>query len=63
MSNDSRLKDFWKLYKRTFAYFPSNCKEAGVSALEFGDRLLIVSFPLTFPILYPLVMLWKRVKK
>lgn len=56
------MKSFWKLYKRTFTDFPSNCKEAGRAALGFGEHLLVISFPLTFPLLYPVVMFWKKVK-
>ncbi len=63
MSNDSQLKEFWKLYKRAISDFPSNCKEAGGAALEFGEHLLVISLPLTFPIIYPLIVLWRKVKK
>ncbi|AZC52296.1 hypothetical protein C4K35_4727 [Pseudomonas chlororaphis subsp. piscium] len=53
------MKEFWKLYKRSFTGFWSNLN----AATEFASHLLVLSLPLTFPVLYPLVMLWQKVAK
>lgn len=56
------MKEFWKLYKKTFTGFPAYCRDMGNALADFGAALLVVSLPLTFPVLYPLAMLWKKVK-
>lgn len=57
------MKEFWKLYKRSFTGFWSNLNAAAECGVEFSSHLLVLSLPLTFPVLYPLVMLWKKVAK
>lgn len=57
------MKNFWTLYKRSIVNYPSEIKEAAVAAGELGAHLLVLTFPLTFPVLYPAVMLWKKVRR
>lgn len=57
------MKNFVKLYVGVFKCYKSDLKEAWEAATEFFLSLLALSLPLTFPILYPLVQLYKRVAK
>lgn len=56
------MKEFWKLYKRSFTNYWTELNDAAESAVGMAAHLLVLSFPLTFPILYPLVKLWEKAK-
>jgi hypothetical protein len=56
------MKNFWKLYKRSFTNYWMELNEAAECAVDMGAHLLVLTFPLTFPVLYPLVMLWQKAK-
>ncbi|CAB4149940.1 hypothetical protein UFOVP555_52 [uncultured Caudovirales phage] len=56
------MKDFIKVYKRQLKDYPSSCKEA---AEVFADLLLnifVLSLPVTLFVVYPVVVLWRRIK-
>ena len=57
------MKNFVKLYVGVFKGYRSDVKEAWEAATELFWSLLALSLPLTFPILYPLVQLYKKVAK
>lgn len=57
------MKNFVKLYIGVFKGYKSDLKESWEAATDLFWSLLALSLPLTFPILYPLVQLYKKVAK
>lgn len=57
------MKNFVKLYLGVFKGYRSDIKEARAAATELFWSLLALSLPLTFPILYPLVQLYRKLAK
>lgn len=54
------MKNFLRMYKKTFTGFPSHCKDLALAITDLGFALLIVTLPLTYPVLYPAAILWKK---
>jgi hypothetical protein len=52
-----------KLYVGVFKGYKLDAKEAWEAATELFWSLLALSLPITFPILYPLVQLYKKMAK
>ena len=57
------MKEFLRMYKKTFTGFPSYCRDLAFAFADLGAALLIVTLPLTYPVLYPAVQLWKKVMR
>ncbi|WP_158497574.1 hypothetical protein [Pseudomonas lactis] len=57
------MKEFLRMYKKTFTGFPAYCRDLAFAFADLGAALLIVSLPLTYPILYPAAQLWKKVMR
>lgn len=57
------MKNFVNLYFSVFKDYKANAKEAWESVIELFWSLLSLSLPITFPILYPLVQLYKKIAK
>jgi len=56
------MKEFWRMYKRNLRDYPSSLGDAWRTTVEFSGCLLLITMPITFPVIYPLVMLWRKVK-
>lgn len=55
------MTEFLRRYKKTFTGYPSYCRDFAFAVTDLGAALLILSLPLTYPILYPASLLWKKV--
>lgn len=56
------MKDFWKLYKRQFHDYPSTLSDAKDAIAEFAFALFALTLPITFPVIYPFVVLFRKLK-
>lgn len=57
------MNKFWKKYRAVFLDYPATVADAGGALFDIGLHLLALSLPLTFPILYPLYLIWGKVKR
>lgn len=56
------MKEFWKLYKRQFRDYPSVCEDAMDAVKDFAFALFALTLPITFPVIYPFVVLYRNLK-
>lgn len=56
------MKDFWKLYKRQFNDYPSTLSDAKDAIAEFAFALFALTLPITFPVIYPFIVLFRKLK-
>lgn len=56
------MREFWRMYKRNLQDYPSSLGDVWRATKEFAGCLLLLTLPLTFPVIYPIVMLWRKVK-
>lgn len=57
------MSEFLKKYKAILRGYPETILDAGKMVFEVFLHLLALSLPLTFPILYPLYVLWLKIKR
>lgn len=57
------MSEFLNKYKRTFTGFPSSVRDLFYAFADLGAAVLIVSLPLTFPIIYPAVQIFRKVTR
>ena len=57
------MSEFWRMYKRNIRDYPSSLGDAWRVTVEFAGCLLLLTMPLTFPAIYPIVILLRKVKK
>ena len=56
------MKDAWKMYKRVLHDYPCTCSDALEALKEFAFALFALTLPLTFLVIYPFVVLYRKLK-